>query len=273
MHRSNIIVIALALAHCGEAAEPTPSPLLLRAFGSDHGVIELGSSMETELSRAQPVHSWQFTLSAEAQVTLSTQASVQPSEREVDTVLVLQRMEASGHKRWLAQNDDFGGSRYSRIVRTLPAGDYQAQVHGYKPNVRGRFAFVTACVGAGCPPPEPGCFFGDTFSDLRMHPTLTVASETWIRSPDQLPDIERVQVVVAVQQSTHTYVTTIEQAIEVVDQQEVRRLELHAPDGAAYVAFEYGAGDNSYGAVFALGAAPVLASIHDGDLLACVAPP
>jgi hypothetical protein len=158
-------------------------------------------------------------------------------------------------------------------VRKLPAGSYQAQVHGYGPNVRGRFAFGTGCVGAGCPAPEPGCYFGDTFSDLRSHPTLTIASETWIRAASQLSELERVQVIAAVHQSTHTYVVTIEEAIAVVDQQEVRRMELHDSDGRVYLAFEYGAGDNSYGAIFAADSPQVLASINDGDLLACAPQP
>ncbi|MET0283295.1 MAG: hypothetical protein ABW352_02455 [Polyangiales bacterium] len=272
MHRS-IPFIALALAHCGDAADPSfeASPLRAPAY-SDHGILELGSSMETELSRAEPVHTWRFTLPAEAEVTLSTQASVaaQPGDRDVDTVLVLQRIEASGRTRWLAQNDDVGRSRYSRVVRTLGAGEYQAQVHGYTPSVRGRFAFVTACVGAGCPVPEPGCWFGDSFSDLRSHAELTIASETWITAPAQLDAIETEQVIVAVQQSSHTDVSTLEQALAAVDQQEVRRMELHAADGRVFLAFEYGAGDNSYGAIFAAGSPDVLASIHDGDLIDCV---
>ncbi|HEX5655644.1 MAG TPA: hypothetical protein VFX59_00545 [Polyangiales bacterium] len=277
MHRSIIPFIALALAHCGDGGEDSEEVLALRAppaRASDHGPIELGSSMETELSRAQAVHTWQLTLPAEAAVTLRTEASVaaQPGDRELDTVLVLQRI-VDGQPRWLAQNDDVGRSRYSRIVRTLPAGSYQAQVHGYSSNVRGRFAFVTACVGAGCPLPEPGCFFGDTFSDLRSHATLRVASETWITTSAQLSELERTQVIVAVQQSSHTDVTTIEQALAVVDQQMVRRMELHDPGGSVYLAFEYGAGDNSYGAIFASGFPSVLASIHDGDLLACAPHP
>jgi hypothetical protein len=272
MHRS-IPFIALALAHCGDADDPSfvPQPLRAPAY-SDHGSIELGSSMETELSRAEPVHTWRFSLAEQAEVTLLTRASMaaQPGDREVDTVLVLQRIDASGRTHWLAQNDDVGRSRFSRLVRTLGAGEYQAQVHGYTPSVRGRFAFVTECVGAGCPVPEPGCWFGEQFSDLRTHASLTVASETWIRAPTQVDATEAAQLIAAVQQSSHTDVTTVEEALAVVDQQEVRRLALRDGDGRVYLAFEYGAGDNSYGAIFAAGSPDVLASIHDGDLLDCV---
>lgn len=37
-----------------------------------------------------------------------------------------------------------------------------------------------------------------------------------------------------------------------------------------FVVYEYGAGDNSYGAFFEQQGTTVLASIHDGDLLICV---
>jgi hypothetical protein len=271
MSRLICCLIMLVLAHCGDASEsPDPAPLLaLRTPAtSDHGTLVLGSSAEGELSRAQASHTWQFALTADAQVTLATQAAAGSTEREVDTVLLLRALDADGTPHWLAQNDDVGRSRYSRIVRALPAGHYQATVYGYTPNTRGRFAFVTRCSGAGCPAADARCWFGDTFSDLRAHPSLVIASETWITSPAQLPDeIGRAQVVLAVQQSTHTEVTTVEDAIAVVDQREVRRMELHDDDGSVYLAFEYGAGDNSYGAIFAAGSTDLLASIHDGDLL------
>ncbi|HEY6876418.1 MAG TPA: DVUA0089 family protein [Polyangiales bacterium] len=271
-------IMLLALAHCADPREPpAPTPAFERRakpLESDHGSISLGSSMETELSRGEPVHTWQFSLSAEAQVTLSTQASVEhpPGERDVDTVLVLQQVELSGATRWLAQNDDVGSSRYSRISRALPAGSYQVVVHGFRATTRGRFALATGCSGQGCPAPASGCWFGDTFSDLRTHASLVVASETWLTASDQIAnEVERAQVVLAVQQSTHTDVTTLEAALAVVDQSEVRRLELHDSDGRVYLAFEYGVGDNSYGAIFAAGSTRVLASIHDGDLLSCAA--
>jgi len=124
---------------------------------------------------------------------------------------------------------------------------------------------------AGCETVPAPCPFGEQFSDLRDHPTLAIVSEAWIRSEDQLGDeVERAQLVLAVQQSSHTDVCTPSEALARVDQQEVRRLELHErTGGGAFTVFEYGVGDNSYGAVFARGALPVLASIHDGDLLDC----
>jgi hypothetical protein len=55
-----------------------------------------------------------------------------------------------------------------------------------------------------------------------------------------------------------------------VDEQEVRRVWFtHPASGREFVAYEYGAGDNSYGAFFARDALEVASQIHDGDLLEC----
>jgi hypothetical protein len=121
------------------------------------------------------------------------------------------------------------------------------------------------------PPPAPTCLFGSTFYELRTEGALTIESESWIRA---LSDVEGVlqgeQVVVAVQQSSHTDVTTPEEALSRVDQNEVRHMLLLDPASARrYELFEYGAGDNSYGAIFRAGTLEKVASIHDGDLLEC----
>ena len=121
------------------------------------------------------------------------------------------------------------------------------------------------------PPPAAECLFGDSFYALRTEAPLTIEAERWIRA---LADLESAlqgeQLVVAVQQSSHTDVTTPAEALERVDQNEVRHmLLLDAPTGRRYEVFEYGAGDNSYGAIFRAGTLQKVTSIHDGDLLEC----
>lgn len=82
----------------------------------------------------------------------------------------------------------------------------------------------------------------------------------------------REQLVLAVQQSSHSDVTTPEEALSRVEQQTVRRLWLFDSAGArSYTAYEYGVGDNSYGAIFARGPLEIAAGIHDGGLLNCTA--
>jgi hypothetical protein len=114
------------------------------------------------------------------------------------------------------------------------------------------------------------CLFGEQFADIRTSTTLELTSETWISSVDPLSELEAEQVVIAVQQSSHSDVTTAGEALARVDQQEIRRIELcERATGREFVVLEYGAGDNSYGAFFARESVEVLASIHDGDLLDC----
>ena len=60
-----------------------------------------------------------------------------------------------------------------------------------------------------------------------------------------------------------------EQAFAAVDQQVIRRVDLYdEAGGRAFTAFEYGAGDNSYGAIFVAGtktrAASIVASLRPG---------
>jgi hypothetical protein len=92
-----------------------------------------------------------------------------------------------------------------------------------------------------------------------------------IRAIEQIGgELEGQQLLIAVQQSSHTDVTTPAQALAVVDQNEIRRMRLRAPDDAReYDVFEYGAGDNSYGAIFRADSLTRVASIQDGDLLEC----
>lgn len=118
---------------------------------------------------------------------------------------------------------------------------------------------------------EGSCLFGAQFSDIRSSPALTLESETWIRSVAALgAELAQAQLILAVQQSSHTDVTTAEQALARVDQQVVRLIELRArATGQRFTVYEYGVGDNSYGAFFVADSTQLVATIHDGDLLAC----
>ncbi len=146
------------------------------------------------------------------------------------------------------------------------------------PNDTGRgFYAAEALFVAGCPeagPPTPvdrgACLFGDVFADLRTSTAVQIVDERWIRSVEGIAELEGDQLLRAVQQSSHTDVSTPLEALERVDQAEVRRIDFYElASGHPFVAFEYGAGDNSYGAYFPRDSAEVVASIHDGDVLDC----
>jgi hypothetical protein len=127
------------------------------------------------------------------------------------------------------------------------------------------------CHDAGLPEPAAEvCLFGEVFSDIRSAEAISLDGEVWIRTVDGLSELAGAQLLRAVQQSSHTDVTTPAEALERVDQQEVRRIDFRARDGGeAFVVYEYGVGDNSYGAFFRSGSAEIVAAIHDGDLLEC----
>jgi hypothetical protein len=273
MSRSPVIIglFSLVLFACGEPSESRvehdalSAPLsALRAI--DHGSLAFADSLPITLDRGTTQHVFHFTLSALARVELRTFEDA--TGAVVDTVLSLER-ESSG--RVIARNDDSPSSRFSRLVRDLPAGDYLLRVSGFKRSTQGSFLLAAGCAGTGCPAEEGACLFGDTFSELRSEGRFLVLDEHWIRTLDQLgSELEGQQLVIAVQQSSHTDVTTPAQALAVVDQHEVRRMRLRAPgDAREYDVFEYGAGDNSYGAIFRADELSKAASIHDGDLLEC----
>lgn len=118
------------------------------------------------------------------------------------------------------------------------------------------------------------CLFGDVFSDIRTNEALSITDESWLEAADELTDLEAAQLVLAVQQSSHTDVSTAAEALERVDQQQVRRVDFYELASERwFVAYEYGVGDNSYGAFFDQEGTDVLASIHDGDLLSCSVTP
>lgn len=103
----------------------------------------------------------------------------------------------------------------------------------------------------------PGpCPMGD---ELITHEVLTPASIP------SLSALDRAQIIRAVHESTHTDVTTIEEAFDAVDEGLINRFVLRdSYTNQFYVEIEYGAGENSYGAYLYWGTAQMAAAIHDG---------
>jgi DNA uptake protein ComE-like DNA-binding protein len=127
---------------------------------------------------------------------------------------------------------------------------------------------VAVAAGAGCvtDPDEPAlgtaaaalesCGVG---GDLLSHERLTPADIP------SLSTLEAAQIVLAVQESAHTDVTTVEEAFDRVDEHEINMIVLYdAPVDQFYVEVEYGAGENSYGAIFYWDTTAKAAAIHDG---------
>jgi hypothetical protein len=267
--RALVIMLSSVVACADLSAEdvqPASREAPLAAPQVDHGALAFGAPIALTLDRSTPAHVFHFTLSAAAGIDLRTLAA--GTGGAVDTVLSLYR-EPVSHA--LAVNDDDGRSRFSHLARSLPAGSYRVVVQGFKRSSEGSFQLAASCQGAGCPTSARPCLFGDTFYELRTTGLLSVLDEHWIRALSEITsELEGQQLVLAVQQSAHTDVTTPAEALAAVDQNEVRRMRLRdAPSGRQYDVFEYGAGDNSYGAIFRADSLVKAVSIHDGDLLEC----
>ncbi len=239
---------------------------------TDHGDLPFATPAIETLSDAAKFHAWQFELSGDADIDASTTYAVL-GQRRVDTVLYLYKEGPTGWGSYIARNDDDGARVYSRVKRTLGAGRYRVLVKGFASTTRGRFAVKVDCDGAGCAPVVAGgCLFGDSYQGAFETDALT-PQDTQVLSlvhPERISPFDHDRILRAVQQSSHTDVTTWQEALGRVDGGEINRTFFVEPAGRrTFVAYEYGAGDNSYGAFFDHHSGALVASIHDGDLEGC----
>jgi hypothetical protein len=96
---------------------------------------------------------------------------------------------------------------------------------------------------------------------------VAVTKETDITKPSQVDALLAKQMIEACHQSSYTDVKTLADAFEAVDQGEfVVREVKDKKTGELYTQIDYGAGDNTYGAIFKKGSATPIVQIHDGDL-------
>lgn len=126
----------------------------------------------------------------------------------------------------------------------------------------------------GEPPVEPPtneCVFGLTYRDILTTGATIVVAERVLDPSSSTNATQRAQIVAAVQ-SAYPSVTTVSQAFAAVDESEINHVEIwDASNRRPYTAYEFGAGDNSYGLIFDYGTTTVAARINDGDLYDCVA--
>lgn len=238
---------------------------------TDHGAIAFATPVTGRLTTAERFSAWTFELSGDAQVELVTSDAV-AGQAHTDTVLYLYKESASGWGAYLVRNDNGSANHYSKIARALGAGRYRALVKGHLTSTVGGFHLGASCTGAGCAAP-PSCLFGATYGDLRTNAALTNPFSQIINAAtlSTYSAEQQRELVLAVQQSAHTDVTTPEQALGVVDGMEVNLNLFYEPAGLrAFFAFEYGAGDNSYGAIFERVSGTLVTAIHDGDLAGCI---
>ena len=233
-----------------------------------HGFLELGQGATSVLTDAERYHTWVFELSDTATVDIATTYALL-GQRRTDTVLYLYREDWSGWGSYIARNDDYGSTTYSKLHRELAPGRYRVLVKGHAEATRGKFKVNLSCDGPGC---ARGCLFGTTYHELKTSPALQMVGDLDITAAnlDTLGREAQELLVRAVHESSHTDVTTAAEALARVDQEEMNVTYYVEPAGRrTFIAFEYGAGDNSYGAVFEKQTGARAAAIHDGDLYEC----
>lgn len=104
-----------------------------------------------------------------------------------------------------------------------------------------------------------------TFNDFLDQVTTTSRAD--VTSASTVDSLLTKQLIAACHQSSYTDVKTLADAFEAVDQGEfVVRQVKDKKTGETYTAVDYGAGDNTYGAIFKTGSSKPVVGIHDGDL-------
>lgn len=118
------------------------------------------------------------------------------------------------------------------------------------------------------------CALGAGFWDLRDGTaTATVTHRRVIAEGAALTSLEAEQLVAAVRVAYEDDVTDVASALDAVDGGEVNQLRVwDATAHRGFVAYEYGAGDNSYGGILEDGGTRVVVEIRDGDYPSCVLP-
>jgi hypothetical protein len=158
-------------------------------------------------------------------------------------------------------------------ARTFTAYEYGAGDNSYGAIFAGRTTTLASKIQDGdlvsCTAFRDTCLFGSTFSALRTSKRFTLTRSRVITSATGLSTTLRAQIVRAVRESWD--VTSVTAALKVVDGGQINVYEYSERSGAkrAFVAVEFGAGDNSYGAVFPAANSTPAAVVNDGDLYAC----
>lgn len=291
LHTLIMLTSLIALTACGDPqeqqpkGEPAQSPSL--SLGkADHaltlkpqGVLGFGPdrAVTSDFVGAGQLHTYE--LSAGANAELALEVTQRGSSRGLDTVLyVFGPRDEDGQypPSIIAYDDDRGWGALSRIrpLTLTEQGTYLVIVGTFSGRQRGRYRLEATCLGASCEPMTPTtpsrCVFGEQYRGLfGAHPDVIPTAQRKILTSSALTELERQQLIAAVA-TTYDEVTTLAQALDVVDNQEVNQTQLwDASNRRAYIAYEFGAGDNSYGAILNAADTTIVAKIQDGELNQC----
>ena len=265
-------------------AQELPSGKADDASGLTVEMGELGFGEDAALTQhfegTARVHIYTVDLAEGDEVSFET--TQKGSNRGVDTSLFLfaPQGQAGEPVDVIASDGDSGWGKLSRITSfTAPArGVYTLWVMKENTDAPNRYRLEATCAGKSCGVKLPvlspeQCVFGPTIHHvLDGLGAVQPVSQQRLGLLDNFSALEERQLIAAVQ-SAYEDVTTVAEAFESVDQQEIYRHTLwDASSRTSFVAIRYWTGDNPYGAILDGESDRVVAFIQDGDLGGCTQP-
>jgi hypothetical protein len=122
---------------------------------------------------------------------------------------------------------------------------------------------------ASCTIRPAACALGRRYHEAERMPGMSLVSSRKVTRATQVNRPFLKEQILAAARVAYEDVATLGGVFAAVDQGELNVRTYRHADGREFVAVEYGAGENSYGAFFAAGGTTQVASIRDGDLASC----
>lgn len=118
---------------------------------------------------------------------------------------------------------------------------------------------------------DNACVFGSIYGDLfRRAEAMVVIDKSILDASSNLDAVTSSQILAAVRASAFDDALAIDEVFDWVDGGEINRVDLwDASNRRPFTAFEFGAGDNSFGMIFDAGTNERVATINDGDFYDC----
>jgi hypothetical protein len=252
------------VADCtGEGCAPPPPPPPANAclFGDHFG----GISDISRLLSNRFVESDASTLSplAAEQLVAALQVSRHPEITTAEAALSL----CIDHQAERVELYDLESSRAFTAWRCVLGDHWWGQI--YQSGTTTSVARIVDDVFEGCSVGLETCMVGGTYRAFRDAETLSVVSDRVLTSPAGLSSARAAQLLAAVRES-YADAASPADAFNHVDQGQINEtIRRDAASGRTFLAYEFGAGDNSYGAFFEGSSATPVAVNHDGDVYEC----
>lgn len=243
---------------------------------SDRGELGLGEDVWANGSFMGVERIHMYTLELVEGAKISLEVTQKGSSRGLDTGLfIFEPAQQGATGDMVASDDDSGWGTLSRLetFEASKTGAYTVWVMKQAARSRANYRVQATCLNGACVAGADlatTCAFGPTLRHMRQGFGFTRAMDQRKMSVSPASDpTERAQVIAAVA-TNYDGVSTYEDAIASVDAGDVYRWELwDASSRSSFVAYQFWAGDNEYGAIFTPDGVKVLALIQDGDVTSC----